>query len=136
MVTANAAVRWEFMVMGDDDEALGIHKIADATNALAMLEIADATNALGIYEITDATNALGMCYIFGLTYWEMQLRRRTNHVGKCCNTFSFFTTHAGASGKPNIIFFFKLNFHFSLYTTNKNMNNFQTNKLDAQPNLK
>ena len=38
-------VRWEFMVMGDDDEALGIHEIADATNALGMHEKANATNA-------------------------------------------------------------------------------------------
>ena len=39
------AVRREFMVMGDDDEALGIHEIANATNALGMHEIVDATNA-------------------------------------------------------------------------------------------
>ena len=38
-------VRWEFMVMGDDDEALGIHEIADATNALGMHEKANASNA-------------------------------------------------------------------------------------------
>ena len=46
---ADAAMRWEFMVMGDDDEALGIHEIADATNAFGIHEIADATNALGIH---------------------------------------------------------------------------------------
>ena len=57
----------------DDDEALGIHEIADATNALGLHEIADTTNALGVHEIADTTNALGMRYIFGLTYWEIQL---------------------------------------------------------------
>ena len=86
---ADAAGCWEFMLMGNDDVALGIHKITDATNALQMHKIADATNTLGIHEIADATNALRMRYIFGLTYWEMQLCRRTNHVGKCYNTFSF-----------------------------------------------
>ena len=54
-----------------------------------MHEIADAMNALGIHESADAMNALGMRYIFGLINREVQFRRRTNHIGKCCNTYSF-----------------------------------------------
>ena len=40
--------RWEFMVMGDATNALGLHEIANATNALGIHEIANTTNALAM----------------------------------------------------------------------------------------